>query len=115
MRREIYTEEDGSTSIYTYDEQDHHVRTTDYDANGQRTCDIVYEYDLDGNISGWRVYRAGGQLLKQFVRRYNEQGLMEQFQYDAAGKLELRKVETYDENNRLVELTFDPDGHPLSD
>lgn len=115
MRTEVHTEEDGGKTIYTYDEQDHHIRTTDYDPNGQMTCDIVYGYDPDGNISGWHVYRANGQLFKQFTRRYNEQGLFEEYQYDAAGKLELRKVETYDENNILVELTFDPDGHPLPD
>ena len=103
MRTEIRADEDGSKTIYTYDEQDRHVRTTDYDPNGQMTLDIVYEYDLDGNESGWRVYRADGQLFKRFESRYNEQGLLEVCQYDAEGRLELRTVETFDENNKRIE------------
>lgn len=45
MKTEAHVREDGSKTVYRYDDQDHHVRTTDYDPNEKITCDIHYLFD----------------------------------------------------------------------
>lgn len=115
MRTKTHTESDGSKTVYTYDEKDQHVSTTDYDAQERITCDIRYDFDDAGRVSGWQVYQPDGLLFKKYEMLYSESGLEEVRQYDAQGCLELRVVETYDEDGKLIRLQLDREGRQIDE
>lgn len=104
---------DGSHTAYTYDTARRHIRTVDYDAGGAITCDIHYEYDAGGNVSGWRIYQPAGVLFKRIERHYGAGGDFEDRQYNAAGDLEWRFVERYDPKSGWQQTTYDPLGRRI--
>ncbi len=89
MRTQTVQDADGSRAVYVYDDASRHVRTTDYNAAGTATCDIVYDHTPDGEVSGWTVSRPPGRLFKRFERKPLGNGLAEIRQFNAAGQLEL--------------------------
>ncbi|MDQ3821004.1 MAG: hypothetical protein M3362_25435 [Acidobacteriota bacterium] len=112
MKIKIHKSQDGSRSEYIYDDAEVQVRTTDYDADGNIICDIHYENNGHGKITGWRVYNSEGVMFRRYEVDYYSSGLeSESREYDDDGNLIRRTVLSYDPNNfRTEEHYFDSQG-----
>lgn len=90
LRTKTVSDGDGK-SVITYNDAGQEIKVADYDAKGQAVAEVRYEYGQDGNLIGWRLYFVHGdrlQLMKRFERHYQENGMAEDRQFDARGKLE---------------------------
>jgi uncharacterized protein RhaS with RHS repeats len=88
MRTEEIVDEDGSKSVYIYDDQNNQLRTTDYDDAGNIVWDIHYDIDAFCETKGWRIYDSEGQLFKRFEREQDARGREVTRQYRSDGTLE---------------------------
>ncbi|MCB0114041.1 MAG: hypothetical protein R2873_16155 [Caldilineaceae bacterium] len=104
---------DGSRTNYHYDDAQRHVRTIDYDAEDNVTCEIHYDYDASDRVSGWRVFQPADTLLMRFERRYRPDGAIEDLQFSPDDELEWRFVEQHDDENGLQLITFDANGQMI--
>jgi hypothetical protein len=75
MRIETRKLEGGYRSDYTYDDAGLHVRTTDYDADGNLTFDIYNPHNESGDVIGWKVYGREEQITRSFEVDYYSPGL----------------------------------------
>jgi YD repeat-containing protein len=112
MRTEETVLTDGSKTVYTYNDAGLHVRTTDYDEDGNIYFDIHYEVDTLQRVIGWRVLDKNGNTLKRFEVDHDLEGLeIENRQYGGDDSLERREKYLYDDNGVLVETQhFDATG-----
>jgi YD repeat-containing protein len=114
MKTRTTSNEDGSKTVYVYNAHEHHVRTTDYDANGRITCDIYYDTDEEGQSIGWQVYKDDGTLRYRFEIERDAEGYETTRQYTADGTLELITVETRDGDGNLVYRNYDANGQLIN-
>jgi YD repeat-containing protein len=97
MRTETSEWDDGSRTIYSYDDAGNRIQTTDRDADGRVTTDIHYQHDQSGNCIGWKVYDRQGVLAHRFEVDHFASGLeSENREYDVGGNLVRREVYFYD-------------------
>ncbi len=104
MKTETCNFEDGSRTTYLYDDARNQVRTTDYDPDGNITCDIHYESNELGDVIGWKVYNHQGVVIRRFEVNYYAPGLeSEHREYGEDGNLIRRELYFYDSENRKTE------------
>ena len=89
MRTETLKQEDGSKSLYYYDEDGKEIRIEDYDPDGNIFMVIERQYDSRGICLGWLVNDGSGKLIKRFVVKFDENGTeVKTEQYGSSGELE---------------------------
>ena len=116
MESGSYYSYDDRQGIRTYrDETGEVLQTTWYDENG---CDIrqvageyetVYQYDDQGNPTGWISYK-NGQLYDRYEARYDEKGRqIWGGRYEADGTLTSQTEYVFDDEAHTMTLQY-PDG-----
>lgn len=117
MKTEVSEFEDGSRTIYVYDDDGNQIRTTDYDPEGTLKHDIHYENNESGDVTGWKVYNGSGEALYRFEVDYTPSGLESEFrEYGGDDTLSGREVYEYDESGRHVSSKFyDAEGNLLTE
>jgi antitoxin component YwqK of YwqJK toxin-antitoxin module len=116
MKTEVSEFDDGSRTIYTYDDDGNQLRTTDYDPEGSMTCDIHYENNESGDVTCWKVYRNGSsEVFRRFEVDYDSDGFESEVrEYGEGGALLTRETPAYDESGRRTgSKTFDAEGNLL--
>ena len=117
MRTETHKLEDGYRSVYTYNDSGLHLRTTDYDSEGNLTFDIHYSHNESGDVSGWKVYGRDGKMIRRFEVDYYSPGLeSETREYGDDNCLISRKLSIYDSENRMLdEQYYDAEGNLINE
>jgi hypothetical protein len=117
MRTETHEFEDGSRSVFVYDDADRQVRTTDYDSNGALTFDIHYTYNESGDAIGWQVFNGTGEMIRRCEVDYDSNGLeTEDREYGADGRLVRRGLYFYDaEGRKTGEQHYDAEGNLMNE
>jgi antitoxin component YwqK of YwqJK toxin-antitoxin module len=108
---------DDRKTVYTYDDQNTHIRTTDYDENGKMSCDIQYHHNDRGQCDSWRVFDSNRNLLYIFEVIFDEYDREKEItQFNNRNALEMRTVNNYDESGIFISEThFEADGNELED
>jgi len=89
MKKDTVDFEDGSKTIYYYDDSNLEIRVEEIDQNGKIIMTVEKDYDESGKCAGWTVSDAKGALIKRFELAYDENGVeIETRQYDNRGNLE---------------------------
>ena len=117
MRTETHEFEDGSRSVFIYDDAGLQVRTTDYDSNGDLTFDIHYTYNESGDAIGWQVFSSTGEMIRRFEVDCDSHGLeTEDWEYDGDGRLVRRGLYFYDaEGHKTGEQHYDAEGNLMNE
>lgn len=110
MRIETTTHADGSRTEYAYDDNDRHIRTTDYNEDGSPSVDIHYQFDEHGRPSGWRVLTGRGTLIRRFAIRYGGDRSQEILEYDEYDSLLTRTLESFTPGGKPTRLIYNADG-----
>lgn len=108
--------EDGSSTVYTFDDAGNQIRMTDYDLDGHVTCDCSYQYNESGNVIGWQVFNGSGEMICRFEVDYDSQFLESELrEYGADRQLARRELYFYDiEGRKIVEQQYDAGGNLLN-
>lgn len=78
---------------------------------GPRVVQMEASFNQDGNRTDLRIYNDKGELTRRIVMKFNGRKMTEAINYDGAGKMWLRIVDVYDNQNLLKEeLTYNGDG-----
>ncbi len=89
MKKDTIDFEDGSKTIYYYDESNLEIRVEEIDQSGKIIMTVEKEYDTLGKCMGWTVNDSKGSLIKRFELAYDDNGMeIETRQYDNRGNLE---------------------------
>ncbi len=110
----------GNYRTYEYDSANRQTAVNLFAADGSQTLRTEYAYDPAGNLTVMKDYRyteAGGLLYRYTQRQYDGFGRMiGESETDCSGsepteeELASRRISyTYDDNNRLTEVTY-PEG-----
>ncbi len=110
----------GNYRTYEYDSANRQTAVNLFAADGSQTMRTEYAYDPAGNLTVMKDYRyteAGGLLYRYTQRQYDGFGRMiGESEIDCSGsepteeELASRRISyTYDDNNRLTEVTY-PEG-----
>lgn len=110
----------GNYRTYEYDSANRQTAVNLFAADGSQTLRTEYAYDPAGNLTVMKDYRyteAGGLLYRYTQRQYDGFGRMiGESETDCSGsepteeELASRRISyTYDDNNRLMEVTY-PEG-----
>ncbi len=110
----------GNYRTYEYDSANRQTAVNLFAADGSQTMRTEYAYDPAGNLTVMKDYRyteAGGLLYRYTQRQYDGFGRMiGESETDCSGsepteeELASRRISyTYDDNNRLTEVTY-PEG-----
>jgi hypothetical protein len=104
METKTFVSDDGTRSVYIYDDSGNHIRTTDYDADGRVIWDCLYQLNESGVAVGWQVFRGSGEMYCRFEVDYDSQlRQSENREYDGKDQLVRRLLYFYDDRNRTVE------------
>jgi hypothetical protein len=107
MKTEIHQDEEGYRSEHIHDDAGKHVRTTDYEPTGKMTCDIRYEHNALGDVTGWKVWNAEGMVFRRFEVDYCGPGIeSETREYGPSDNLIRREVYVHDSENRRIETHY---------
>lgn len=111
-RKETYYGDDGSYSIYEYDEDGNRVKSTYYLEDGTIVDYWVYEYDDNGNLAKEAYYLEDGTIVDYWVYEYDENGnRIKRTYYNTDGTIDYYSVYEYDENgNRVKGTGYNADG-----
>lgn len=103
-------------TIYYYDDNDLHVRTTDFDENGKISCDIQYHHNQQKQCDGWHVFDSNNEIIFRYEVSYDEYGREKEFrQFNKRNALETRTINNYDESGCFIsETLFDGEGNEIS-
>ena len=118
MRQQFFSA--GNYRTYEYDSANRQTAVNLFAADGSQTLRTEYAYDPAGNLTVMKDYRyteAGGLLYRYTQRQYDGFGRMiGESETDCSGsepteeELASRRISyTYDDNNRLTEVTY-PEG-----
>ena len=78
---------------------------------GSKVLQMEASFNEDGNRTDLRIYNDKGVLSRRIVTKFDGRKMMEAANYDGAGKMWLRIVDSYDDNGLLKkELTLNGDG-----
>ena len=89
MKTDIIDFEDGSKTVYYYDDTNLEIRVEEIDQTGNIIMTVEKEYNEIGKCSGWSVSDAKGVLIKRFELGFDADGNeIETRQYDNRGNLE---------------------------
>jgi antitoxin component YwqK of YwqJK toxin-antitoxin module len=107
---------DNRKTIYYYDDNDLHIRTTDYDENGKISGDIQYHHNNQNECDSWRVFNSNGDLTYRFEVIFDEFGREKEIkEFDQQNILQMRTVNNYDEDDRFIaETLFDAEENEIS-
>lgn len=102
-------------TTYYYDDNERHIRTTDYSDNGEMIWDIHYYYNNLNQCDSWRVLDSKGKVINRFEVDFDEVGREKEVrQFNKQNNLEMRTVNNYDENGFLIsEIQFDENGNQI--
>lgn len=109
---EIYTYEDGTVSIYQYNEYGDFILSIDYDESGKETTRTTTEhtYDEDGNPLTEKQY-TDGKLSYECEYKLDEEGYAYPFNEIVYYEDGSKAVYEYDENYEMVsEVWYNADG-----
>lgn len=114
--KEIYYGEDGSYSIYEYDDSGHRVKSTYYLEDGTLIEYWVYEYDDNGNLVKETYYFENGTLVEYWVYEYDDSGnRVKMTYYNTDETINYYSVYEYDSNGNRVKVTgYHADGSIIS-
>jgi antitoxin component YwqK of YwqJK toxin-antitoxin module len=108
MRKETVAPNDGTRTVYTYDDAGNQIRMTDYAPNGQVICDCFYQNNASGKVVAWKVFDGAGVMLRRFEVDYDAQGLeAECREFDSGGNLLRRTLAFYDSVGHRLGEQFD--------
>lgn len=86
------------------------LKDGDY-VEGPRVTQMEATFNQDGNRTDLRMYDDKGVLSRRIVMKFDGRKMTEAINYDGAGKMWLRTVNTYDAQGLLKEeLTYNGDG-----
>jgi antitoxin component YwqK of YwqJK toxin-antitoxin module len=78
---------------------------------GPRVPQMEASFNQDGNRTDLHIYDDKGVLTRRIVMKFDGRRMTEAINYDGAGKMWLRTVDVYDDQNLLKEeLTYNGDG-----
>ena len=87
------------------------VSTGAHPVGGAKGLQMEASFNEDGNRTDLRIYNDKGVLSRRIVTKFDGRKMMEAANYDGAGKMWLRIVDSYDDNGLLKkELTLNGDG-----
>lgn len=73
---------------------------------GRRVLQSEASFNQDGNRTDLHLYDDKGVLFRRIVMKFNGRQMTEALNYDGAGKMWLRIVDVYDDQNRLKEVAM---------
>lgn len=86
------------------------LRDGDY-VEGPRMVQMEASFNQDGNRTDLHIYNDKGELSRRIVMKFDGRKMTEAMNYDGAGRMWLRIVDTYDDNSLLKqEMTYNGDG-----
>ncbi|VAW73672.1 hypothetical protein MNBD_GAMMA12-2551 [hydrothermal vent metagenome] len=89
MRTDTIDCEDGSKTVYYYNDSNQEIRIEDIDQFGKIFMIVERDYNELDKCCAWSVSDAKGDLIKRFELIFDDNGTeIETHQYDNSGNLE---------------------------
>ena len=114
--KEIYYGDDGSYSVYEYNDNGNRVKSTYYLKDGTVVNYWLYEYDSNGNLVKEAYYLEDGTIVDYWIYEHDDNGnRVKMICYNTDGNIDYYSEYEYDSNgNRVKAIGYNADGSIIS-